>query len=86
MDRFVSAENIGRYRALATTEVSAEGRLEVIQLLAHEMTKFREELHLLCDVTEKDQGHNTKRMNCVRPWLTSPSSDERRPAETFSRR
>jgi hypothetical protein len=86
MDRFVSAENIGRCRALATTEVSAEERLEVIQSLAHEMAKFREELHVLCDVTEKDQSHATKTMNCLRDWLTSPSPDERRRTETFSRR
>jgi hypothetical protein len=84
MDRFVSAENIERYRALATTEMSAEERLEVIQSLAQEMNKFREELQIVCDVGKKDQIHVTKEMSCRPDWLTSPSRHQRCSTETLS--
>jgi hypothetical protein len=80
MDRFVSAGNIGRYRALATTAMSAEKQLEVIQSLAQEMAKFREELHIVCNVTEKNQV--TKEMNCRRP--ISPLRHPRRSTETLT--
>src|SRR4051794_14316539 len=84
MDRFVSARNIGRYRALATTAMSAEKRLEVIQSLAHEMNKFREELHIMCDVGKKDQIHVTKEMSYCPDWPASPPRHQCRSTETLS--
>jgi hypothetical protein len=71
VDRFVDAENVRRYRALATTEMSSEGRLEVIQSLAQEMAKFRDELHVLCHLTKKDQSRATRQMSCRRGSLVS---------------
>jgi hypothetical protein len=64
--------------------MSADERLEVIQSLAQEMAKFREELHAVCDVTKKDQSHAAKQMKCRRDWLRSPSPHERRSTETLS--
>jgi hypothetical protein len=77
MDRFVSARNIGRYRALATTAVSTEKRLEVIQSLAQEMAKFREELHTMCDMSKKDRIHVTKERSSHPDWPTSPLRNEK---------
>jgi hypothetical protein len=71
VDRFVNAENVRRYRALATAEMSSEGRLEIIQSLAQEMAKFRDELHVLCYLTKKDQSRATRQMTCRRGSLVS---------------
>jgi hypothetical protein len=44
MDRFVSRENIERYRRLSTETADAAERLRILKLLAEEEAKFKLEL------------------------------------------
>jgi len=44
MDRFVSRENIGRYRQLASESIEPAERSLIMRLLAEEVTKFKMEL------------------------------------------
>ena len=44
MDRFVSRENIERYRRLSTETADATERLRILKLLAEEEAKFKLEL------------------------------------------
>jgi hypothetical protein len=44
MDRFVSRENIQRYRELASESTSAAERSRILKLLAEEEAKFKSEL------------------------------------------
>ncbi len=44
MDRFVSRENIERYRRLSTETADAGERLRILKLLAEEEAKFKLEL------------------------------------------
>jgi hypothetical protein len=44
MDRFVTRENIERYRRLANESANDRERLRILQLLAEEESKFKLEL------------------------------------------
>ncbi|MFZ0721919.1 MAG: hypothetical protein WAM99_13740 [Xanthobacteraceae bacterium] len=44
MDRFVSRENIERYRRLSTETADAAERLRILKLLAEEEAKFKLEM------------------------------------------
>jgi len=44
MDRFVSRENIQRYRELPSESTSAAERSRILKLLAEEEAKFKSEL------------------------------------------
>ena len=44
MDRFVTRENIERYRRLANESANDRERLRILQLLAEEEAKFKLEL------------------------------------------
>ena len=44
MDRFVSRENIRRYRKLVSESTDATERSQIMKLLAEEETKFKLEL------------------------------------------
>ena len=44
MDRFVSRENIKRYRKLVSASTDAAERLQIMKLLAEEEAKFKLEL------------------------------------------
>ncbi len=44
MDRFVNRENIDRYRRLANEATDAAERLQILELLAEEESKFKLEM------------------------------------------
>ena len=44
MDRFVSRENVKRYRRLAGASIHPSERLQILKLLAEEEAKFKFEL------------------------------------------
>ena len=52
MDRFVSRENIERYRRLSTETADATERLRILKLLAEEAAKFRFEMSCSGDARE----------------------------------
>jgi hypothetical protein len=52
MDRFVSWENIRRYRKLASETTNAAERSQIMKLLAEEETKFKLELSRSRDAPE----------------------------------
>jgi hypothetical protein len=52
MDRFVSRENIERYRRLANESANDSERLLILRLLAEEEAKFKVELRRTSDAPE----------------------------------
>jgi hypothetical protein len=52
MDRFVSRENIERYRRLANESANDSERIQILKLLAEEEAKFRVELRRKSDIPE----------------------------------
>jgi hypothetical protein len=68
MDRFVSRENIERYRRLSTETADAAERLRILKLLAEEEAKFKLEMSRSGDglaggsridaATENRRGHD----------------------------
>jgi hypothetical protein len=52
MDRFVSRENIERYRRLASDSAHDGERLLILKLLAEEEAKFKVELRRGSDIPE----------------------------------
>jgi hypothetical protein len=52
MDRFVSRENIKRYRKLAGESIGPAERSLIMKLLAEEVTKFKVELRSQLKVLE----------------------------------
>ena len=52
MDRFVSRENIERYRKLANESANDRERLQILKLLAEEEAKFKVELRRGSDTPE----------------------------------
>jgi hypothetical protein len=59
MDRFVSRENIRRYRKLASESTYATERSHIMKLLAEEETKFKLELRRGGDPPEEISPVNT---------------------------
>ena len=57
MDRFVSRENIERYRRLATETADAAERSRILKLLAEEEAKFKLEMSRSGDAPAEDITH-----------------------------
>ena len=63
MDRFVTRENIKRYRKLASKLIDAAERSRIIKLLADEVTKIKLELRRRSDAPERQSPVNAATEN-----------------------
>jgi len=63
MDRFVSRENIKRYRKLVSASTDAAERLQIMKLLAEEEAKFKAALGRRDDALGGQSSVNTATVN-----------------------
>ena len=63
MDRFVTRENIERYRRLASQLTDSTERSRIIKLLADEVTKIKLELRRRSDAPERQSPVNAATEN-----------------------